>query len=66
MTAFLIDLVENKKPAVLFLVNGVKLQGVIEEIDSSSGDILLERNGHRQLVYHHAISTISAYKTIGV
>ena len=40
----------------IFLVNGVKLQGVITWFDSYS--ILLKREGHIQLVYKHAISTI--------
>ncbi len=40
----------------VFLMNGVKLQGVVDNFDGQS--ILLERNGHRQLIYKHAISTI--------
>lgn len=40
----------------IFLVNGVKLQGVINWFDSYS--ILLKREGHIQLVYKHAVSTI--------
>ena len=40
----------------IFLVNGVKLQGVITWFDSYS--ILLKREGHIQLVYKHAVSTI--------
>ena len=40
----------------LFLVNGVKLQGLITWFDNYS--ILLKRDGHIQLVYKHAVSTI--------
>ena len=40
----------------VFLVNGVKLQGVITWFDNFS--ILLKRDQHVQLVYKHAISTI--------
>ena len=40
----------------LFLVNGVKLQGLITWFDNYS--ILLKRDGHLQLVYKHAVSTI--------
>ena len=40
----------------IFLVNGVKLQGVVTWFDSYS--ILLKREGHIQLVYKHAVSTI--------
>jgi host factor-I protein len=38
------------------LVNGVKLQGVVTWFDSYS--ILLKREGHIQLIYKHAVSTI--------
>ena len=40
----------------IFLVNGVKLQGVITWFDNFC--VLLRRDGHSQLVYKHAISTI--------
>ncbi|MCG8505724.1 MAG: RNA chaperone Hfq, partial [Sphingomonadales bacterium] len=40
----------------VFLVNGVKLQGVITWFDNFC--VLLRRDGHSQLVYKHAISTV--------
>ena len=40
----------------IFLVNGVKLQGIITWFDNYS--ILLKRDGHIQLIYKHAVSTI--------
>ncbi len=40
----------------VFLVNGVKLQGIISWFDNYS--ILLKRDGHVQLIYKHAVSTI--------
>jgi host factor-I protein len=40
----------------VFLVNGVKLQGIITWFDNFS--LLLRRDGHTQLVYKHAISTV--------
>ena len=40
----------------VFLMNGVKLQGIITWFDNYS--ILLKRDGHVQLVYKHAVSTI--------
>ncbi|WP_118857155.1 RNA chaperone Hfq [Sphingomonas mesophila] len=45
-----------KSPVTIFLVKGVKLQGVITWFDNFS--ILLRREGAMQLVYKHAISTI--------
>ena len=47
---------KTKNPVTLFLVNGVKLQGVITWFDNFS--VLLRREGTVQLVYKHAISTV--------
>lgn len=47
---------KTRTPVTMFLVNGVKLQGVITWFDNFS--VLLRRDGHSQLVYKHAISTI--------
>jgi host factor-I protein len=53
---FLNHLRNSKTAATVFLINGVKLQGVITWFDTSS--LLLRREAHAQLVYKHAISTI--------
>ncbi len=53
---FLNHVRKNKLPVTIFLINGVKLQGVISWFDNFS--VLLRRNGHVQLVYKHAISTV--------
>ena len=45
-----------KTPVTMFLVKGVKLQGVVTWFDNFC--VLLRRDGHSQLVYKHAISTI--------
>jgi host factor-I protein len=47
---------KSKTPLTIFLVNGVKLQGVVTWFDSFC--VLLRRDGQVQLVYKHAISTI--------
>ena len=47
---------KTKTPLTVFLVNGVKLQGVITWFDNFC--VLLRRDGHPQLVYKHAISTV--------
>ena len=47
---------KNKTPLTIFLVNGVKLQGIVSWFDNFC--VLLRRDGHSQLVYKHAISTI--------
>ena len=54
--SFLNGVRKDKNPVTVFLVNGVKLQGVITWFDNFS--ILLRRDGASQLVYKHAISTI--------
>ena len=47
---------KTKTPLTIFLVNGVKLQGVVTWFDNFC--VLLRRDGQVQLVYKHAISTI--------
>ena len=53
---FLNHVRKNKTPVTIFLINGVKLQGMITWFDNFS--VLLRRDGHSQLVYKHAISTV--------
>jgi host factor-I protein len=53
---FLNSVRKTKTPLTVFLVNGVKLQGIITWFDNFC--VLLRRDGHSQLVYKHAISTI--------
>ncbi|MEM8796869.1 MAG: RNA chaperone Hfq [Pseudomonadota bacterium] len=53
---FLNHVRKSKVPLTVFLVNGVKLQGVVTWFDNFC--LLLRRDGHSQLVYKHAISTI--------
>jgi host factor-I protein len=54
--AFLNLLRKNKTPVTMFLVKGVKLQGIVTWFDNFS--ILLRRDGQSQLVYKQAVSTI--------
>jgi len=54
--SFLNAVRKTKNPVTLFLVNGVKLQGMITWFDNFS--VLLRREGTVQLVYKHAISTV--------
>jgi host factor-I protein len=53
---FLNGLRRSKTPVTMFLVKGVKLQGIITWFDNFS--VLLRREGQAQLIYKHAISTI--------
>jgi host factor-I protein len=53
---FMRDLMDEKTSVVIFLINGVKLQGVISDFDEIS--LILTREQHVQLLYRSAISTI--------
>jgi host factor-I protein len=53
---FLNSLRRSKTPVTMFLVKGVKLQGIITWFDNFS--VLLRRDGQSQLIYKHAISTV--------
>ena len=53
---FLNSLRRTKTPVTMFLVKGVKLQGIITWFDNFS--VLLRLDGQAQLIYKHAISTI--------
>ena len=61
---FLNFLRKEKIPVTMFLVKGVKLQGIITWFDNFS--ILLRRDGQTQLVYKHAISTIMPGQPVDV
>lgn len=53
---FLNSIRRSKSPATIFLLKGVKLQGVVTWFDAFS--LLLRRESSSQLIYKHAISTI--------
>ena len=53
---FLNSVRKSKNPLTIFLINGVKLTGVVTSFDNFC--VLLRRDGHSPLVYKHAISTI--------
>ena len=58
---FLNSVRRAKLPVTIFLVKGVKLQGVVTWFDAFS--LLLRRDGTSQLVYKHSISTIMPAET---
>ena len=55
---FLNHIRKTKTPVTVFLVNGVKLQGIVTGHDSFC--IMLSREGQSQVVYKQAISTITS------
>ena len=52
---FLNTLRREKVPVSIYLVNGIKLQGLIESFDQF---VVLLKNTVSQMVYKHAISTV--------
>ncbi len=61
---FLNSVRKEKTSVTIFLINGVKLQGVITWFDNFC--ILLKREGVTQLVYKHAVSTIMPNEDISL
>ena len=62
--AFLNQVRKEKNSVTVFLINGVKLQGIITWFDNFC--ILLRRDGQSQLVYKHAISTIMPSQNVSL
>ncbi len=61
---FLNHVRKEKVPVTIFLVNGVKLQGVVTWFDNFC--VLLKRDTQSQLVYKHAISTVMPGQNISL
>lgn len=53
---FLNHVRKNKIPVTVFLVNGIKLHGIITWFDNAT--MLLRRDGHSQLIYKNSIATL--------
>jgi len=53
---FLNQVRKTKTPVTVFLMNGVKLQGIVTWFDNFC--LLLKKDGISQMVYKHAVSTI--------
>ena len=58
---FLNELRREKVPVSIYLVNGIKLQGVVDAFDQF---VILLKNSVNQMVYKHAISTIVPARNI--
>jgi host factor-I protein len=55
---------KEKVPVTVFLISGVKLIGKIKGFDKYS--VVLEANNQEQLIFKHAISTVTTVKTAPV
>ena len=63
-SAFLTRIKEEKAPVTVFLMNGVKLQGIITDFDNYT--MVLRRDGINQLLFKQAVSTIMPGQPINV
>jgi host factor-I protein len=59
---FLNQIRKNNIPVTIFLINGFQLKGNVKGFDNFT--IILEMEGRQQLIYKHAVSTISPSKLI--
>ncbi len=53
--AFLAQLKQDETPVSIFLVNGIKLHGVVDDYDD---DVIMLKSTATQMVFKHAISTV--------
>ena len=60
---FLNALRRERVPVAIYMVNGIKLQGTIESFDQF---VVLLRNQVSQMVYKHAISTVSPSRNVRI
>lgn len=60
--AVLKELLEEKVPATIFLMNGFQIRGIVRKYDDVS--IALETDGKQQLLFKHAISTIAPIRPL--
>lgn len=51
-------------PVTIYLINGFQFKGIIKGFDNFT--ILLDSDGKHQLVYKHAVSTITPFRTISL
>lgn len=60
---FLNYLRKEKIPVTIFLINGTRLKGVIKGFDNF---VVVLKQSTQQLIYKHAISTISPEKEVNI
>ncbi len=61
---YLRQVLKDRVPVVIYLVNGVQLRGTVAGFDSFT--ILLESDGKSDMIYKHAVSTISPQRQVQI
>ena len=56
------EIIEEKIPVIAYLMNGFQLKGTI--LDHDDAVAVLETDGRHQVVYKHALSTISPMRPL--
>ena len=56
------EIVDEKIPVTIFLMNGFQIRGTIADHDDAI--VAVETEGKQQLIYKHAISTISPFRPL--
>lgn len=49
---------------VIYLTNGFQLKGIVKGFDNFT--VILDTDGKQQLIYKHAISTVSPLKAVNI
>jgi len=62
--SFLNQVRKDKILVTIFLVNGFQIKGIVKGFDNFT--VIVELDGRQQLVYKHAISTVSPNKAISI
>lgn len=60
--AILNEVIRDKVPLTLFLMNGFQLRGTITGYDSFV--VVLVSDGKQQMIYKHAISTLAPVRSL--
>lgn len=58
--SFLNQVRKENAAVIIYLVNGFQLRGFVKGFDNFT--VIIENDGKQQLVYKHAISTITPFK----
>lgn len=60
--SFLNQVRKENVPVIIYLVNGFQLRGAVKGFDNFT--VIIENDGKQQLVYKHAISTITPFRAL--
>lgn len=60
--SFLNQVRKENIPVIIYLVNGFQLRGAVKGFDNFT--VIIENDGKQQLVYKHAISTITPFRPL--